>query len=144
VSDLLALVGAALERPAEGLVELERRPLRLVFLPGDYVTLTLRDRGTREVFDVTVSPGTGEVHRREDLRSRDREAAARVVTLDPGLRSLLLRHPGLDALLVRVTSDSRSRRLTASAADVVSLAREPGVRRVELLAEPEVPDSTHS
>jgi hypothetical protein len=54
----------------------------------------------------------------------------------------MLRHPELDGLRVRVLTTSGERETSGSVADVVALAREPAVVRVELIGEPEVPDSS--
>lgn len=141
MSELLALVGVALQRPADELIELDRRALQLAFIPGEYVTVTVRDRRTRQVSDVTVSLATGERHASEDLRAQDRKAGAALTTLAPDLRALMLRHPGLPDLRVRVISATGAREIHASVREVVALAGNGDVVRVDLLGEPEVPDA---
>ena len=141
MSELLPLVGAALRRPADELIELDRRALELAFIPGEYVTVTVRDRRTRQVSDVTLSLATGERHASEDLRAQDRAAGAALTALAPGLRALMLRHPGLPELRVRVVSATGAREVWASVREVAALAGNGDVIRVDLLGEPEVPDA---
>jgi len=72
---MLQLVAAALGRPAEQLVELDRRSLRLAFVPGEFATVTVRDRLTREVLEATIDLASGAAADPSALRGRNRQAA---------------------------------------------------------------------
>jgi hypothetical protein len=139
----LAQVAAALGRPAEQLLELDRRPLRLAFLDGEYETVVVRDRATEETVETTLDSATGEPADTEELLRRDRQLAASVGgSLSPQLRDLVLRHPELEALEVAVTrvDDPAPTTLRASARELVTLAQEPDVVGIELLEDPVILD----
>jgi hypothetical protein len=136
-------VAAALGRPAEELVELDRRPLRLAFLDRTYETIVVRDRATGATVEATLDAATGERADPAELLPRDRQLAANLGgPLSPTLRGLVLRHPDLVAVHVAVTreGDPEPTPLRASVREVVELAREPGVARIELLEDPEILD----
>jgi hypothetical protein len=130
--DLVTLVAGQLGRPAGALVELDRRPLALLTEPGFYLTLTLRDRQTREVLEPSVDLRTGRVVDAAELRRRDRDAVERRTTLTPRLRRLLLRHPELPSVRVRVQRGGQvAEQVTTDAAGVLALADEEGVLGVD-------------
>ena len=136
-------VAAALGRRAEDLLELDRRPLRLAFLQEIYETIVVRDRLSGATVEITLDPATGERADPAELRRRDRELAEKLGgPLSPELRDLVLRHPDLEGVHVAVTreGDSEPTSLRVSVREVVALARDTGVARIELLVEPEILD----
>ncbi|HVL99247.1 MAG TPA: S8 family serine peptidase [Egibacteraceae bacterium] len=140
----LAQVAAILGRPVERLVELDRRPLRLAFVPaGKHETFVVRDEGTGEIREVTVSVATGTAADPDELRRQDARAAEVAASLSSELRALLLRHPDLPALMVVVHRGAAAgaERGTLSAREVVALADDPTVSRVELAGDPEIADA---
>jgi hypothetical protein len=139
----LAQVAAALGRPADRLLELDRRPLRLAFLDGEYETVVVRDRGTEETVEATLDAATGESADAEELLRRDRQLAASMGgALSPQLRDLVLRHPELEGIQVAVRRerDPEPTELQASARELVALAREPDVVGIVLLEDPVILD----
>jgi hypothetical protein len=139
----LAQVASALGRPAEQLLELDRRPLRLAFLERTYETVVVRDRASGATVEATLDPATGERADPDELLRRERELAASLGgPLSPTLRSLVLRHAELTAVHVAVTRDGdpEPTPLRASARELVALAQQPGVSRIELLEDPEILD----
>ena len=139
--DVLPVVAAALGRPVEQLVELDRRSLRLAFVPGEFATVTVRDRRTREVLEATVDLACGAAVDPVALRSRDRRAAQTLPALAPRLKDLLVRHPDLNRVKVTVSrSDGKTQRWVGDAAGVVALARNPNVVGIDLAADPEILD----
>jgi hypothetical protein len=139
----LEQVATALGRPPEQLLELDRRPLRLAFLDRTYETIVVRDRATGATLEATLDPATGERADPAELLRRDRKLAASLGgPLSPPLQSLVLRHPELMAVHVAVTreGDPEPKPLRASVRELVKLAREPGVARIELLEDPEILD----
>ena len=139
----LTQVGAALGRQPEALQELDRRPLRLAFLGGSYETVVVRDRTTGETLEVTLGIEGGERVDAAELRRRDRQVAEREgQALDPNLRELLLRHPELPTIRVAVSRRPADERtpLQAGAREIVSMARDPDVTRIELTEDPEILD----
>jgi hypothetical protein len=140
----LEQVAEALGRPQEQLQELDRRSLRLAFVPGEYETVVVRDRGAGTTVEATLDAATGERVDPAELRRRDRELADRIGTaLDPLLRDLLLRHPDLPTVRTLVTRADGTREVVrASPADIVVLAQEPDVTRIELAEDPEILDSS--
>lgn len=139
-------VAALLGRPAEELVELDRRPLVFAFVDGRYEQVVLRVRGTREVFEVTVATD-GRLVDVEELIARNRAVAAeRAAVLDEALAGLLLRHPELEAIHVRYTragaADEHPHPVTAvlSAPDIADLAGDPTVTRIVLQDDPVILD----
>lgn len=140
--DVLRIAGAALGRPVDVLVELDRRPFRLAFLPGSYVTVTVRDRTTREVLEPTLDLDTDTAVDADALRRLDRAAAEQRRALTPDLRDLLLRHPDLRRIEVRATrADGSTDALVTDAPGVASLADAPDVVRIALATDPEILDS---
>jgi hypothetical protein len=136
-------VAAALGRPAEQLVELDHRPLTFAFLRGDYETVVVRDRSSGRIIEATLDAASGQRVDSAELRRRDRDLAASLGTrLSPELRYLLLRHPDLPAVSVLVIRSGDSGRTTvrAEARQIVTLAQDAGVARIELLEEPEIKD----
>jgi hypothetical protein len=130
--DLVTLVAGQLGRPADALVELDRRPLALLTDPGPYVTLTLRDRGSRQVLEPTVDLRSGRLVDAAGLRQRDRDAVERRTALTPRLRRLLLRHPDLPSVRVSVQrAGGGTEEVTTDAAGVLALADDPGVVGVD-------------
>jgi hypothetical protein len=86
-------------------------------------------------------------HRRDLPSRRAASARSRGWCVGPGvgtpdLLAIMLRHPELDGLRVRVTTPSGHHETNASVAEVAALAREPAVIRVDLLGEPEIPDAS--
>jgi hypothetical protein len=139
----LTQVGAVLGRAPEALQELDRRPLLLAFLGGNYETVVVRDRTTGETLEATLGVEDGERVDAAELRRRDREVAEREGTaLDPRLRELLLRHPELAAMRVVVTrgTDGERSPLQAGAREIVAMAGDPDVTRIELAEDPEIID----
>jgi hypothetical protein len=138
----LTQVAEALGRPVEGLHELDRRPLRLLFVPGSYETIVVRERAGGTIVEATLDGSTGERVDAAELRRRDRELAERLGgTLDRALRDLLLHHPELPELGVLVTREGATGEpLRASAGEIALLAREPEVTRIALAEDPEIPD----
>jgi hypothetical protein len=138
----LAQVAEALGRPLEELQELDRRPLRLAFAGGEYETVVARDRARGGTVEATLDATSGERVDAAELRRRDRELADRLgAALEPQLRDLLLRHPELPAVLVTVTRErTPSETLRAAPTEIVALAQGPGVTRIELAEDPEIPD----
>ena len=140
--EMLALVAAVLRRPVEQLVELDRRSFRLAFVPGDFATVTVRDRRSREVLEVTIDRANGVAVDQAALRSQDQQAARAWPALTPGLRDLLLRHPDLNRIEVTVSrSGGAVEHWVGDAAGVVALAGDPDVVNVDLAADPEILDA---
>jgi hypothetical protein len=136
-------VAEALGRPAEQLTELDRRPLLLAFLEGDYETVVVRDRATEETVEATLDAATGEPADPVELRRRDRGLAVRLGgRLSSQLQDLVLRHPELESIEVAVTRsvDPEPRTVRSSARELVALAREPDVVGIELLEDPVILD----
>jgi hypothetical protein len=139
----LTQVAAALGRPADRLLELDRRPLRLAFLGGEYETVVVRDRSTEETVEATLDAVTGEPADAEELLRRDRQLAASFGgALSPQLRDLVLRHPELEGVLVAVTreGDPEPTTVRASARELVALAQEADIAAIELLEDPMILD----
>lgn len=136
-------VAAALGRPVVELVELDRRPLPLLIIEGNYETVTVRDRDSGQVRDVTVEIHSGDVSDPISLRRQDSDlAATHAPALSPVLQDLLLRHPELSQVRVWVTGHQESSRqlLTTSARAAARLAADPAVMRVDLAEDPVVLD----
>jgi hypothetical protein len=97
------IVGSALGRPAEELQELDRRPLAFAFLEGRYATFVVRDRRTGEILEVTMDLDSGRRVDLSELRQLDQERAqVRGRKLEPDLLRILLRHPDLEQVQVRI------------------------------------------
>lgn len=142
-------VAALLGRPADELQELDRRPLVYAFAEGRHTQLVLRDRVSREVFEITVS-ADGRLVDVEALAARNRAVAAeRASVLDDELSSLLLRHPELERLRVAVSHAAAARHQAAprpveavlSAREVAELSGDPTVHRIVLLDDPVILDA---
>jgi len=139
--DLLEQLAARLDRPAHTLVLLDQRPLRLLLVPGSYVTVTLRDKVSREVLEPTLDLTNGRLVYAERLRAADRAAADEHTSLSPGLRSLLLRHPDVVALTVVATRSGGTTELfTGDAAQVLALADATDVSSVDVAGDVEIRD----
>ncbi len=139
--DLLEQLAARLDRPAHTLVLLDHRPLRLLLVPGSYVTATLRDKVTREVLEPTLDLTDGRLVEPERLRAADRAAAEEYTSLSPALRGLLLRHPDLVAFPVVVTrSGGTTEFFSGDAAQVLALAGAPDVSVVDVAGDVEIRD----
>lgn len=139
----LAQVAAALGRPAEQLFELDRRPLPVAFLDHDYETVVVRDRVSGATVEATLDAATGEQADPAELIRRDRAlAASRGRRMSPQLRDLVVRHPELHNVHVAVTrqGDPAAVPLRVSVRELVALALEPGVARIELLEDPKILD----
>jgi hypothetical protein len=144
VDERVQQVAAALGRPADQLVELDRQPLPLLLVDGTYETVTVRDRDSGQIRDVTVEVISGDVADPLALRRQDSElASTHAPALSPALRDLLLRHPELTKVRIWVTGDQESPRqlLTASARDAVRLAADTAVVRIDLAEDPVVVDA---
>jgi hypothetical protein len=139
--DLVQRLAVQLGRPADRLVELDRRPLRLLIRGGSYITVTLRDRQSKEILEPTLDLQTGNLVDAHELRKREREAVERRTALAPRLRRLLLRHPDLPSLEVLVTRTGGStERVTTNPADILALADNPAVVRIDSSGEAEILD----
>lgn len=96
-------LAAALGRPGVELRELDRRPMLFTYLEAAAIQLELLDLEAAEVLVVTVDADKGELVDLELLRQQDRELALAVgARLDPDLRELMLAHPELKAVRIRV------------------------------------------
>jgi hypothetical protein len=97
------IVASALGRPAVDLQELDRWPLALAFVEGHYETFVLRDLSTGQRLEVTVDLDSGRRVNPAELRQLDYERAqVRGRKLEPGLLRILLRHPDLERVRVRI------------------------------------------
>jgi hypothetical protein len=137
-------VAAALGRSVDQLVELDRRPLPLLLVDGTYETVTVRDRDSGQIHNVTVEVISGEVADPQAMRRQDSDLATlRASALSAELRELLLRHPELASVRVWVTEDRQAPRqlLTMSARDVARLAEDTAVLRIDLAEDPVVVDA---
>lgn len=116
----------------------------MLFIEGAHETVTVRDRESGQVRDVTVEVASGDAADPGDLRRLDRELASRrAPALSPELRDLLLRHPELAQVQVWVTRGGQAERqlVTTSARDAAQLAEEASVVRVDLAEDPIILDS---
>jgi hypothetical protein len=96
-------VADQLERPVEVLQEIDRRPLPLAFVEGRYETYVVHDTVTGERLEITLDLDTGRRVDPSELRSRDRQLAAiKGTRFDPDLLDLLLRHPDVERVQVRL------------------------------------------
>jgi|SRR5215211_2325341 len=137
-------VAATLGRPVDQLVELDRQPLPLLLVDGTYETVTVRDRDSGQLHNITVEVISGEVADPQALRRQDSDlATTRASALSVELRELLLRHPELASVRVWVTEDRQTPRqlLTTSARDVARLAEDTAVLRIDLAEDPVVVDA---
>lgn len=139
--DIASLLG----RPAEELTELDRRPLMFAFIDGHFNQIVLRDEISGDVFEITVS-AQGDLVSANQLAARNQWAAAqRASVLDGELVSLLVRHPELSHVKVRITRASTSHRAEVEAAvlsapEVVALADDASVTRIALEDDPVILD----
>lgn len=139
--DVLEILAEQLGRPVDKIVELDRRPFRLLVNSGSYLTVTLRDRVTREILEPTLDLEAGTLIDADELRTRDREEVDARTAIAPRLRRLLLRHPGLppfEVLVVRTGGETE--RVSSDAAGVLVLADDPEVSRVDIVGETEIRD----
>ena len=139
----LEQVAAAVQRPADQLVELDRRPRRFAFLDRSCETVVVRDRATGETLEVTLDAATAQRADPAELLRSERELAGTVGgSLSPTLQGLVVAHPELTALRVTVAREGQREAtpLRASVRELVALAQEPGVARIELLEDPEIRD----
>lgn len=96
-------VASILGRPVEDLQVLDRRPLPLSFLGGQYEVFVLRDLTTGETLEVTLDLDSGRRVDAVELRRLDRERGkAAGLKLEPELLDVLLRHPDLQQVQVRL------------------------------------------
>jgi len=108
----LQYVASILGRPVEKLHELDRRPLSLAFLDGRYETFVVRDLISGEILEVTVDLESGRRVDPVELRNRDRQRAiVEGRKLTPKLLELLLRHPDIEQMRVRLNFSLESLRL---------------------------------
>lgn len=139
--DIASLLG----RPADELTELDRRPLVFAFIDGHFNQIVLRDEISGDVFEITVS-AQGDLVSANQLAARNQWAAAqRASVLDGELVSLLVRHPELSHVKVRITRASTSHRAEVEAAvlsapEVVALADDASVTRIALEDDPVILD----
>lgn len=97
------MVADQLGRPADALQEIDRRPLPLAFLEGRYETYVVRDVETGERLEITLDLDSGRSVDPAELRSQDRSlATSKDRKLKPVLLDLLLRHPALERIEVRL------------------------------------------
>ena len=139
----LEQVAAAAGRPVERLTELDRRRQHFGFLPGSYETVVVRDQETGETLEVTLDAASGQPVDPAELVRRDRQLAARRAgPLSPALRDLALRHPELRDVRVAVarSGDAEPTPLRAGMREIIEIAEDPGVDRIELLEDPEILD----
>jgi hypothetical protein len=139
----LEQVAAAAGMRIERLTELDRRHVRFSFLPGTYETVVVRDQGTGETLEVTLDVASGRPVDPAELVRRDRQLAARRAgPLSPALRDLALRHPDLRDIRVAVarSGDAEPTPLRAGIREIIEIAEDPGVDRIELLEDPEILD----
>jgi hypothetical protein len=111
----------------------------LLFVEGAYETVTVGDRDSGQLHDVTVEVASGNAADPGDLRRLDREPASRrAPALSPELRDLLLRHPKLAQVRAWVTRDRQAERqlVTGSTRDAARLAEEASVVRIDPAEEP--------
>jgi len=145
-ADVITLehVASILGLPSGQLVELDRRAIRLAFVPASYTTVVVRNRADGRTLELTFDDESGQAVEAAELRQRDRELAAKIGSrISEGLRDLVLRHPELPAIRVAVTrsGDPRPTTRVASAREVVALAQQSEMVWIELLEEPEVRDN---
>lgn len=139
--DIASLLG----RPAEELTELDRRSLVFAFIDGHFNQIVLRDEVNGDVFEITVS-AQGDLVNADQLASRNQRAAAqRASVLDGELMSLLMRHPELSHVRVRITRVSAKSRAEVesavlSAPEIVALADDASVTRIALQDDPVILD----
>lgn len=139
--DIASLLG----RPAEELTELDRRSLVFAFIDGHFNQIVLRDEVSGDVFEITVS-AQGHLVNADQLASRNQRAAAqRASVLDGELMSLLVRHPELSHVRVRITRASANSRAEVEAAvlsapEIVALADDASVTRIALQDDPVILD----
>ena len=102
----------------------------------------VRIRATGETLEVTLDAATGQRVDPAELLRRDRELAARHPALSPTLRELAVRHPELTQVRVAVMREpgAEPTPVVASMREIVGLARDAGVDRIELLEDPEILD----
>ncbi len=103
----------------------------------------VRDQETGETLEVTLDAASGRPVEPAELVRRDRQLAARHAhALSPALRDLALRHPDLTDVRVTVArvGDAEPTPLRADMREIIAIAQDPGVDRIELLEDPEILD----
>ena len=91
MQSLLLSVASIFERPVEQLQELDRRPLPLAFVEGQYETFVVRDLATGETLEVTIDLESGRRVDPVELRNHDRQrATVEGRRLEPELLELML------------------------------------------------------
>lgn len=138
--NVLQLVAHGLNRPANTLNELDRRPLPSLLHRGPFLTVTLRDKVSREILEPTLDLSTGLLVDATALRQRDREAVERRAALTPRLGRLLLRHPDLPTVQILVTRHGQSEPRALDPLAVLALADAPDVTQLDVAVDPEIPD----
>jgi len=102
-------VASILGRPVERLQVLDRRPLLFAFLEGQYEIYVIRDLTTDETLEIALDLNSGHRIDPVELRKLDRECATvEGHRLEPRLLDLLLRHPNLPLIDVRLHFDLES------------------------------------
>jgi hypothetical protein len=145
-ADVITLehVASVLGLPSDQLLELDRRAVRLAFVPGSYTTVVARNQADGSTIELTLDDTSGEIVEAAQLRQPDRELAPKIGSrMSDDLRDLVLRHPELPAIRVAVSrsDDPRPTTRVVSAREVVGLAQQSEIVWIELLEEPEVRDS---
>ena len=138
--DVLRILARRLDRPLESLVELDRRPLPSLLHRGPLLTVTLRDKVSREVIEPTLDLTTRELVDATALRQRDQEAVQRRAALTPRLGRLLLRHPDLPTVEVLVIRRGRTERVILNPVAILTLADAPDVTQLDVAVDPEIRD----
>lgn len=99
----LAAVASVMEVPVESLRLLDYERVSLVFSDRQIWSLRVRDLSSRRRVTVSVDLNTKEQVDPEKWRRRDRDKIKKEATrLDPSLRSLVLRHPDMGLIRVRL------------------------------------------
>lgn len=105
----LQKVASILGRPVERLRVLDRRPLLFAFLEGQYEVYVVRDLTTDETLEIALDLNSGRRVDPVELRKLDRECATvQGRKLEPRLLDLLLCHPNLPRIDVRLYFDLES------------------------------------
>ena len=105
-------VAKILGRPVERLQELDREPLLLAFLEGQYETFVVRDLSLGESLEVTLDIESGQRVNPVELRNLDRQLGAiKGRKLEPELLEIVLRHPDIEQIQVRLQFAIESIRL---------------------------------
>lgn len=138
--DVLRILARRLDRPVDTLVELDRRPLPSLLHRGPLLTVTLRDKVSREVLEPTLDLTTGELVDATALRQRDQETVQRRAALTPRLGRLLLRHPDLPTVDVLVIRRGQTERVVLNPVAILAVADDPDVTQLDVAVDPEIRD----